>query len=71
MVSKTPQMQHFLAIPARNSPFLCFFAAIRADRAQGAVRNIEINLTLLQPFGELSCLIDGDTKENALNEQTN
>ena len=37
--------------------------AIRADRAQGAVRNIEINLTLLQPFGELSCLIDGDTKE--------
>ena len=57
-------MQHFLAIPTRNSPFLCFFAAIRADSAQGAVRNIEINLPLLQPFGELSCLIDGDTNKD-------
>ena len=30
--------------------------------------NIKKSLPLLQPFGELSCLIDGDTKENTLNE---
>ena len=28
------------------------------------IRNIEKSLPLLQPFGELSCLIDGDTNKD-------